>query len=657
MNDHRLDDRLVFPLEQAVNKQVKLISNLSADEWDEINFPRPEENDFDAIVERAISRRGFLGSVLAFGSGAAAMSLGVISPRELSAATEAATTSDAAIRFPFTPIAIQTDGTVHVPEGYSWKTLVRWGDPLFSDADGYDVNVNGGAVTGSDRVFGENTDGMEAFTFRGHQLLAINHEYTNREINLPAAQKGVPASADDVLKLQNLQGVAVIEIAESDTGWTVVKDSPFNRRITHNSPMQIAGPAAGHELMKTEADPTGTLSLGTMNNCGSGKTPWGTYLTCEENFNGYFGSTAEQTELPRGYGRYGIGTEGWGYDYHKWDPRFDTSKNPNEPNRAGWVVEIDPTKPDSTPVKHTGLGRFKHENAAVALAADGRVVVYMGDDERGEFLYRFVSNGVFVPGGSTDGLLDDGTLYAAKFNDDGTGQWLALTPETTGMQSLAEVLIYTREAGSAVGATTMDRPEWVATNTHAIEAYCCLTNNKNRGVKPNAGGDDTPVNGPNPRESNNYGQIVRWRPHNDNHTADTFDWDLYVMAGNPDIYDNVYGGSENITAGNMFNSPDGMAFDTNGLVWIQTDGDDSNEGEYAGMGNNQMLVGDPVTGSIARFMTGPNGSEVTGITWSSDRRTLFVGIQHPGGDFPDGNGAVPRSSVVAVKRNDNNLLG
>lgn len=625
--------------------------DLSADDWDEANFPRPEENDFDRVVERAISRRGFLGGILAFGSGASVMGTGLLN--------SASAQAQAASRFAFTPIAAQTDFDVHVPQGYSWHTLVRWGDPLMPQAEGYDL-TEGGPVQGSDMVFGENTDGMETFLFRGHQLIAVNHEYTNRKVNLPAAQEGVVANADDVRKLQNLQGVTVMEIRESDSGWEVVTDSRFNRRITHRTPMTIAGPAAGHDLMKTEADPTGTASLGTLNNCGSGKTPWGTYLTCEENFNGYFGSTEEvQDQKPNalvdGYGRYGIGSDGWGYDYHKHDARFDTSKNPNEPHRAGWVVEIDPTDPDSTPVKHTGLGRFKHENAEVVLAPDGRVVVYMGDDERGEFLYKFVSNGVYVTGGPTDGLLDDGTLFAARFNDDGTGEWLALTPETTGME-LAEILIFARMAGSKVGATTMDRPEWIAANPHAVEAYCCLTNNRNRGVKPNAGGDDTPVNGPNPRETNNYGQIVRWRPAEDDHANTAFDWDLYVMAGNPRVYNNIYGGSQNVNEGNLFNSPDGMTFDSHGLVWIQTDGNDSNEGEFVGMGNNQMLVGDPVTGEIVRFLTGPKGCEVTGLCWSADRRTMFVGIQHPGGSWPDGTG-LPRSSVIAVKRDDNALVG
>ncbi|UXX83333.1 PhoX family protein [Roseovarius pelagicus] len=625
------------------------LNQISADDWDELNDPRPDVTEFDRVVDAALSRRGFVSGLVAFGSGAAAMGM-------MPGAARAMETS----RFAFEPIGLQTDATVHVPDGYEWQIVARWGDPLYSDVPAFD-HATGGAADYTDRVFGENTDGMEMFVVGDRQVLVVNHEYANRKVNLPQATGGTPRDAQDVKKLQKLQGVAVIEIARGESGWQIVQDSSLNRRITHLTPIEIAGPAAGHALMQTQADPEGVLALGTMNNCGSGKTPWGTYLTCEENFNGYFGATDTDAIYPAmvqdGYERYGIGTDGWGYDYHKWDERFDTSVTPNEPHRVGWVVEIDPANPDANPVKRTGLGRFKHENAAVVLASDGRVVIYMGDDERGEFLYRFVSSGTYVPGGSTEGLLDNGTLSVAKFNEDGTGEWRALTPETTGMTSAAEILIFARIAASAVGATTMDRPEWIAVNPHAIEAYCCLTNNKNRGVKPNAGGDDTSVNGPNPRQSNKYGQIVRWRPVNEDHGADGFEWDLYVMAGNPEVYDNAYGGSDNVTAGNMFNSPDGMVFDSAGLLWIQTDGDDSNDGEFAGMGNNQMLAGDPVTGEIARFLTGPKGCEVTGLTWSADRRAMFVGIQHPAAPFPDGEGKLPRSAVIAVTRSDGGLVG
>lgn len=625
---------------------------MSPDDWDEMNFPRAQVQGFDDVVEAAISRRGFVSGVLAFGSGAAVMGTSM-----LKGTSALAGQSD---RFAFEQLAPQTDGTVHVPKGYTWDVLVRWGDPLFSDAPAFDPAM-GIPTQGSDRVFGENTDGMELFSVGNHELLAVNSEYVNSKENLAHTTDGMPVDASDVLRLQNFQGVSVMEVIEGDNGWEVVIDSPFNRRIHHNTAMTLDGPAAGHELLKTDADPSGTASLGTFNNCGAGRTPWGTYLTCEENFNGYFGATTEPVlddVTAAGYARYGVSTkvDPGRYNYHGFDARFDITKTPNEPHRAGYIVEIDPAKPDSTPVKHTALGRFKHENAACALAPDGRVIVYMGDDERGEFMYKWLSVDKYVPGGDTSTLLSEGQLYVAKFNADMSGEWVALTPASTGM-SAAEIAIFSRIAASKVGATTMDRPEWVAVNPRAVEGYCCLTNNRNRGIKPNAGGDDTSANGPNPREANNFGQIVRWRPSGDTHASNTFEWDLYVMAGNPDTQEGAYKGSSNINAGNMFNSPDGMQFDTTGIMWIQTDGNDSNEGDFAGMGNNQMLAGDPVTGEIRRFLTGPNGSEVTGLTWSADRRTMFVGIQHPDAPFPDGEGALPRSSIVAVKRTDGAMVG
>ncbi|HMQ41588.1 MAG TPA: PhoX family phosphatase [Paracoccus sp. (in: a-proteobacteria)] len=618
---------------------IRSTVHLSWDEFDELRNPRPAESDFDRVVEAAVSRRGFLGGALAFGSGAMVFGSGVLAQATSARAQAAA--------FAFEPIGIATDFDIHVPQGYHWQPLVKWGQALFSDAEGAWSPETGVPVEMSDKVFGENTDGMETFEHDGHVLLAINSEYVNPEINLPAASEGVPQTADEVTLLKNMQGVTVMEIADAGNGWQVVLDSPYNRRITHETQMTMDGPAAGSDLVKTNADPEGLSPKGTMNNCGSGKTLWGTYLTCEENFNGYFGATGSFEETD-GLVRYGIGGEGR-YAYEKFDPRYDLSQEPNEPNRHGWVTEIDPADPESTPVKHTALGRFKHENAEMVQAADGRIVVYMGDDERGEFMYRYVSNGTWAEGQPTDGLLSDGTLYVARFNDDMTGEWLALTPETTGM-SIEDVLVFARLAGSAVGATTMDRPEWIAAHPHRVEAYCALTNNSKRG------GDGMPVNAANPRETNEYGQIIRWRPADEDHGADSFTWDLYVMAGNPEVYDNIYGGSENVTAGNLFNSPDGMAFSSDGMLWIQTDGDDSNEGDFAGMGNNQMLIGNPDTGEIARFLTAPNGAEVTGLTWSPDRKVAFVGIQHPGGSWPDGTGK-PRSSVIAVWREDGATIG
>ena len=620
------------------------LADLSFDDYDEVINPRPDTCDFDRVVESGLSRRGFLGGMVAFGSGAMAMGSTILTGSPASAAA----------RFGFTPIGIDTSNDVTVPVGYNWHVVAKWGQPLFSDVA--DVSANHlGTGASQARAFGDNTDGMDVFTIGDKQVLAVNNEYIQNRVLLGNRAKGMPETDDDALKVKTAHGVSIAEIAETDGQWAVVLDSPFNRRIHMDTPIQIAGPAAGHDLLKTSADATGTNALGTWNNCGNGRTPWGTYLTCEENFNGYFGSTQSDLETPRDFKRYGISLQSR-YGLEQFDPRFDLSQTLNEPYRHGYVVEIDPLNPDSTPVKRTALGRFKHENAELVIANDGRVVVYMGDDERGEFMYKFVSDQQYGEGSDTSTLLDTGALFAAKFNDDGTGKWLELTPQTTGMASQAEICVLSRQAGSAVGATTMDRPEWVAVNPNKAEVYCCLTNNRNRGIKPNAGGDPTPVGGPNPREANNFGQIVRLRPTTGDHTDTGFNWDLYVMAGNPVVGEGLNKGSANINAGNMFNSPDGMRFDSRGMMWIQTDGNDSNEGEFAGMGNNQMLMGDPATGEIVRFLTGPSGSEVTGLTWSADRRTAFVGIQHPGGDFPDRAG-MPRSAVIAVKRDDGGVIG
>ena len=626
-------------------------AELSFDEFDEIIDPRPEETEFDRVVENSVSRRGFLGGVVAVGTGAFLSGTAALTAGEAQAASS---------RLAFKAVAAGTEDTVRVPEGYSWHIVVRWGDPLWSKGKPFDPATRGTGAS-QELAFGDNTDGMALFHTGGRSILAVNNEYTNRSIAYGMRDTMKPENADDVRKGKAAHGVSVMEVAQSGGKWRVVKDSPFNRRITADTPMEIAGPAAGHDLLRTKADPMGVRALGTWNNCGNGRTPWGTYLTCEENFDGYFSSSDLALPLSPAFKRYGIRHKDWGYAWATADERFDIARHPNEPNRAGYIVEIDPLDPRSTPKKRTALGRFKHENAEVAVAANGRVVVYMGDDERGEFLYRYVSDGVYAAGGDNSSLLDKGTLYAARFNAGGTGEWLALTPQTTGMASQAEICIHTRMAASAVKATTMDRPEWVAANPHKAEVYCALTNNKNRGKKPNAGGDATPVGGPNPRKGNRYGQIVRWRPAGADHTAKGFEWDLFVLAGNPAVHKDDRKGSKNVDAGNFFNSPDGLAFDSRGLLWIQTDGNYSNENDFAGMGNNQMLIGDPATGEIKRFLVGPNECEITGTAFSGDRRTVFIGIQHPGergnSHWPGGGDSVPRSAVIAIDRNDGKPIG
>ncbi len=620
----------------------------SFDDFDDIHYPRPEATDFSKIVEEAISRRSFIKGSIALGTSAFIMG------------TSTPLSAEQKPLLDFTPIATSTEDTIKLPEGYTWKITAKWGDPLWSEGEDFNHQTRGTGKS-QEHAFGDNNDGMSFFEKDGKTILVVNNEYSNVNIIHGNNKSRLPETEDDIRKSKAAHGLSIFEIQQINSQWQIVKDAPLNRRITADTEMQITGPAAKHDLLKTKADPTGTRSKGTWANCGNGETPWGTYLACEENFNAYYSSSDANYKPTEAMQRYGIGHRDWGYNWALADKRFDISKHPNEANRNGYIVEVDPWDPKSTPKKRTALGRFKHENAEVVVAKNGHVVVYMGDDERGEFLYRFVSDKKINPDGNNTDLLDTGTLSVAKFNTDNTGKWINLTPETTKKYTQQEICIHTRLAASEVGATTMDRPEWVAAHPHKVELYCSLTNNKHRGIKTNKGGDKTHAEGPNPREKNHYGQIVKWNPDNEDHTAETFTWKLYAMAGNPLIHKDEYAGSTNITQENLFNSPDGLSFDTNGRLWIQTDGNYSNTGQFKDMGNNQMLVGNPETGEIRRFMVGPKEAEITGLCWSTDRKTMFVGIQHPGekgnSNFPEGGNSVPRSCIIEVSRKDGKEIG
>ena len=613
-------------------------------------------NDFNTVS--AQSRRNFLKG------GTAA--LGLFMAASPMASAVAAASQKPLLNFKALPAS--TADTFVVPEGYTATPLISWGDPILNGAPAFDPSgkQNSAAQAGQ---FGDNTDGMSLFPLGNDRaLLAVNNEYTNYDLLFDHGGKAM--TADDVKKAQAACGVSVFEIKRDSNGqWSYVQGGQYNRRITAYTEMEMTGPAAGHALMKTAADPSGKKVLGTFNNCANGQTPWGTYLTCEENFDGFF-SSASTVELSSAQKRYGLRTDKDKYQWHKHDARFDLAKNPNEANRFGWVVEIDPMDPTSTPKKRSALGRFKHENAALTLDNSGHAVVYLGDDERGEHLYRFVSKGKYNPADNAANreLLAEGTLYVARFNAaegelKGKGEWLELSHGKNGLTAengfadQASVLIHAREAATQVGATTMDRPEWVAVHPDNRSVCCTLTNNKHRGKK-----SGQPVGGPNPRAENNYGQIVRWYPPKGDHTSNTFDWDLFLIAGNPELNSGLYAGSQNINKDNMFNSPDGIGFDTDGRLWIQTDGNYSNSGEFAGMGNNQMLCADPASGEIRRFATGPIACEITGLAFSEDQRTLFVGVQHPGekgkpSHFPAGGNSKPRSTIMAIRRNDGGMIG
>lgn len=638
---------------------MNIADDISFDDFDERNSPRDKTTGFDLIIERALSRREFMGRVISFGLGQFLLSTRSASAKNSHLNFTALEDTKMNNSFAFDAVVANGLDTVTVPDGFVASPVVKWGDSLFSGVSNFD-ETNPLTAEMQRQSFGDNNDGMSLFTHEGRLLLVVNNEYTNNRVFFHNRESGKAETEDDLQKNMAAHGVSICEIDFIDGAWRLISDSPFNRRITAMTEMEIAGPAAGHDLLKTRDDPAGLSVLGTFNNCGNGVTPWGTYLSCEENFNGYFSSSDPDFDVTPEFARYGIGVKGWGYDWNKIEERFDISLEPNEANRFGYVVEIDPKDPARAIKKRTALGRFKHENAEVVVAENGHVVVYMGDDERGEFLYKYVSDGTYVEGESTSQLLNKGVLYVAKFYDDLRGAWLPLTPETTGMP-LAEICIHTRLAASKVGATTMDRPEWVAVHPDRAECYCALTNNKQRGVKPNKGGDEQTVGGPNPRAKNVYGQILKWQPDKGDHTASGFQWSLFALAGNPQKHSDEKAGSRNINSGNMFNAPDGLSFDSKGRLWIQTDGNYTDSGDFEGMGNNQMLVGDTQTGEIRRFLVGPRECEVTGICWSPDKATLFVGIQHPGekggSHYPLMGEHLPRSAVVAVRREDGQPFG
>ncbi|MCS6946580.1 MAG: PhoX family phosphatase [Steroidobacteraceae bacterium] len=609
---------------------------------------------FEQIIATRLSRRGVLG-----GGVAAAVTASLGGVGALLHAVPAAARGPRP-RLGFTGIPVSTADTVVVPQGYTAQVLIAWGDPI-SNGPSFRQDASNSADD-QERQWGMHNDGLVYFPLRGssHGLLVQNHEYTDDVLLFPDGTANW--NADKTRKSLAAHGVSIIEVRKVRGKWQVVRPSIFARRITGYTPIRIGGPAKGDPRLRTSADPTGRWVSGTLNNCAMGYTPWGTYLTCEENFNGYFRKNGPQTELER---RYGITSAGFGYLWHLTDKRFQVDEEPNEPNRFGWVVEINPYNPYSTPVKRTALGRFKHEGAWVQEARDGRVVVYSGDDERGEYIYRYVSR---LPWRRSFRLgihpLNDGTLYVARFDANGFGEWIALTPEHPRLAgwSLADILINTRGAADAVGATRMDRPEWIDTFPERLTAIATLTNNSRRGTQ-------FPIDAANPRGPNPYGHIVTWEYLHD-WTEDRFRWEFFALAGDPG---NPATGSTIV--GDKYGSPDGIYVDPSGLVWIQTDvsADTIDRGAYAGFGNNQMLAADPITRETRRFLTGPNGCEVTGVFMTPDRRTMFVGIQHPGeaptgnndpanpkrySSWPDGAaGGRPRSATIVITKDDGGVIG
>lgn len=573
----------------------------------------------------------------------------------------------------FKSIPVSTLDTVTVPEGYIAEPIAAWGEPigLAGHQPAFQWDASNSAVDQAAQL-GMHHDGIHFYALDGSRrgLLVMNHEYVDTGLLF---QDGTANwSAEKVAKSQAAHGVSVIEVAEQADGrWDLVRPSRFARRITAATPCALSGPARGHKLMRTAADPKGERILGTLNNCASGMTPWGTYLTCEENFMGYFrGPNRPDAHQKRWDMRPGEARAGGWPDF---DTRFDAIDNPNEPNRFGWVVEIDPMDPSSTPVKRSALGRAAHEGATVAMTKDGRAVVYMGEDAQFEYIYKFVSRDRMKPGGAKANakLLDHGTLYVARFDADGRGEWLPLQAgkgpltKAKGFADQGEVVVKARQASDALGGTKMDRPEWIAIDP-AGNVYCTLTNNSGRGP---LGRQD--VNAANPRVNNTMGHIIRWKEDGD-FDGRRFSWNHFVLAGDPQLERPDAKGNIN---GDRFACPDGLWVDGRGVVWIQTDMSTRamGQGDLERMGHNAMLAADPKTGEVRRFLTGPAGCEITGATSTPDGRVMFVNIQHPGegGDEltdpknpravsnwpdqrPDGR---PRSATVVIRKRDGGLIG
>lgn len=632
--------------------------------------PAPGRAIGDIIAAR-LTRRGAIGAAMALAAAPAAAPAGA-QPLPVPERGGPSTLT-------FPELRQQLSQHHAVAEGYEAQTVIRWGDPVLAGAPAYDPMAQ--TAAGQARQFGYNCDYLDFWPLPAgsrnsdHGLLCVNHEYTNTNLMFAGigegrAARGRTTAAQAAVEIE-AHGMSVVEVKREGGTWRSVPGGAMNRRITMNTPMRLSGPAAGHARLRTNADATGTRVLGTLNNCAGGNTPWGTVITAEENFNNYFGGAAAATGAEAAtYRRYGIIAEP-SYAWFRHFERFNLDREPNEPNRFGWVVEYDPYDPTSVPVKRTALGRFKHEGATHAIGSDGRVAFYMGDDERFEYLYKFVTARPFNPNDRAANLdlMDEGTLYVAKFEERGRMRWLALTHgegplnAANGFHSQADVVIEARRAADLLGATPMDRPEDVETNKVNGRVYVMLTNNSRRTAQQVGPG--------NPRAANMHGHVLEVIPPGAgtgrvDHAATEARWEVFIAAGKPGVDPGTQYHRATSDQG-WLSCPDNIAFDSKGRAWIATDG----APEFAGIADGIWAADTSGHGrGLTRcFYQAPTGAEVCGPCFTPDDRTLFLAIQHPGEDtgstyenpstrWPDFEaGRPPRPSVIAIVKRDGGEIG
>ncbi|MFJ4689170.1 PhoX family protein [Streptomyces sp. NPDC088789] len=655
--------------------------------------PNTSDNPYVGdVIAGALSRRSVMrAAAVVTAATAAGSALSVGAAPEAQAAPGAAAAAkrhgrDRSARgLRFTPVAPNTADAVTIPDGYRQNIVIRWGEPILRGAPAFDPDRQSAKAQAGQ--FGYNNDFLALLPVPGErhrQILVVNHEYTDEVLMFRGYDSDNPTREQAEIGWAAHGLSAVVVEGDRKTGrLTVVPRHPLNRRITATSEFKVTGPAAGSPLLRTSADPTGTKVLGTLNNCAGGVTPWGTTLHGEENFNQYFANATRPTDK-----RYGLGSGATDRKWERFDQRFDVAREPNEPHRFGYVVELDPSDPTSTPRKHTALGRFKHEGATVRLTDDGRPVVYSGDDERFDYFYKFVGSKRMKKGSSRAArahnlsLLDEGTLYVAKLTGDspaieidgsgklprdgefdGSGRWIPIATATAkgavshveGMTA-DEVFVFTRLAGDKVGATKMDRPEDVEPNPHSGKVYVALTNNTNRGVGSNAKADEA-----NPRNANKHGQILELTERWNRADATSFAWTLFLVAGDPDDPATYFAGFPKDDV-SPISCPDNVAFDDHGNLWISTDGNQ--------LGSHDGLFGVATRGDrrgeLKQFLTVPKGAETCGPV--IQERRVLVAVQHPGeldgasaeqplSAWPDGPGKINRPAVVAVWRADGDDIG